>query len=69
MFSIFTCDRALSLIYILKEQSSEEDFSLFFSTRTWFRIALTLILDQVCVFSVNFAGSSIHPPLGALQTK
>jgi hypothetical protein len=29
-FFLFTCDIALSLIHILKEQSSEEDFSLFY---------------------------------------
>jgi hypothetical protein len=33
-FSLFTCDIALSLIYILKEQSSEGNISLFFSTKT-----------------------------------
>jgi hypothetical protein len=28
-FSLFTCDIVVSLIHILKEQSSEEDFYLF----------------------------------------
>jgi hypothetical protein len=51
----FICDIALSLIYILKEQSSEWNFSLFFSTQTWFSFALTPKLDQVCVFSAIFA--------------
>jgi hypothetical protein len=35
-FSLLTCDIALSVIHILEEQSSEENFSLFFSTQTWF---------------------------------
>jgi hypothetical protein len=33
-FLKFTCDIALSLIYVLKEQSSEGDFSLFLSSQT-----------------------------------
>jgi hypothetical protein len=32
-FSLFTCDIALSLIYMLEEQSSEVYFSLFFSIK------------------------------------
>jgi hypothetical protein len=46
-FSLFTCDIAFSLIYILKEQSSEEVFSLLsiqtwlmFYTNTYFRPSL-----------------------------
>jgi hypothetical protein len=68
-FSIFTCDIALSLIYILKEKSSEYDFSLFSLLKLGLSFALTNILDQVCDFSVIFAGSPIHPPpsLGALN--
>jgi hypothetical protein len=34
--SFLTCDITLSIIHILEEQSSEGDFSLFFSTQTWF---------------------------------
>jgi hypothetical protein len=68
-FSKFTCNISLSLIYILKEQSSEETFSLFFSLQTWFSFALTHNLDQVCVLSNIFARSPIHPPLGALTTR
>jgi hypothetical protein len=35
-FSIFTCDIALSIIHILEEQPSEGNFSLLFSTQSWF---------------------------------
>ena len=34
--SFLACDIALSIMHILEEQSSEGDFSLFFSTQTWF---------------------------------
>jgi hypothetical protein len=61
-FSKFTYDIALSLPYIFKEQSSEEDF-LSSHLKLGLVFALTLILDQVYVFSYIFAWSPIHPPL------
>jgi hypothetical protein len=63
MFPIFTCDIALNLIYILKEQSNEEDFSLFFMTQTWFRFALTPKFVTSLCFSGIFVVPPIHPPL------
>jgi hypothetical protein len=54
-FSLFTCDIALSLIYILEEQSSEGNFSLFFSIKLDLNCANSNILDQVCVLVLIFA--------------
>jgi hypothetical protein len=47
----FTCDIALSLIYILKEESSEGNFSLFFYIKLGLNCANSNILDQVCVLN------------------
>jgi hypothetical protein len=62
----FTCDIALKLFYILKEQSSEEDF---ISSSLYSNLVLVytnFIFRPSLCFSVIFAGSPIHPPLGAL---
>jgi hypothetical protein len=50
-----------------EEQSSEENFSLFFSTQTWFYLILNLFLDQVCVVLNHFYRITYLPPLGALS--
>jgi hypothetical protein len=59
---LFTCDIALSLIYILEEQASEGNFSLFFYIKLGLNCANSNILDQVCVLVLIFAGSPIHTP-------
>jgi hypothetical protein len=45
--------------------------SLLFSylIQTWFYFSLTLYRPSLCCFKLNFAGSPIHPPLGALNGK
>jgi hypothetical protein len=60
-FSLFTCDIAPRLIHILKEQSSEGNFSLFFSIKLGLNCTKYSILDQVCVLVLIFAESHIHP--------
>jgi hypothetical protein len=46
-FSFLTCDIALSIVYILEEQSGEGNFSLLFLSQTWFKFTLISLLDQV----------------------
>jgi hypothetical protein len=64
---MFTWNIFLSLNHILKDQSSEENFPSSSPLELGLSFALTLILDQVYIFSVNFVRSSIHRPLDALR--
>jgi hypothetical protein len=50
-FSLFTCDIAPSLIYILEGKSSERNFSLFVSLKLGLNYTNSSISDQVCVLS------------------
>jgi hypothetical protein len=50
-FSLFTCDISLGLIYILKEESSEGNFSLFFYIKLGLNCANSSILDQIRILN------------------
>jgi hypothetical protein len=66
-FSKFTCNIALGLIYILKEQSSEKDFSLFFSLQTWFSFTVTPNFRPSSCSELYFCKITYSPPLGDLN--
>jgi hypothetical protein len=57
-----------SIILILKEQAREESF-LYLSTHTNLVLLLTNThyKPSLCCLELIFAGSLIHPPLGALR--
>jgi hypothetical protein len=58
----------LSLIHILKEQSSEEFSSLYlYSYQLGFNPTNTYYKPSSSCLELIFAGSPIHPPLGALR--
>jgi hypothetical protein len=58
-FSLLTCIIALGIFHILKEQSSEGNFSLH-SNLVLF--TLTQLLDQVCVILSYFCRITYSPP-------
>jgi hypothetical protein len=61
----------LSLIHILKEQSSEEfSSSLYiYSSQLGFDSNNTYYKPSLSCLELFFAGSPIHPPLGALSPR
>jgi hypothetical protein len=62
-FQILTCDIALSLNYILIEQSSKRNFSLSPYSQTWF---INYYIPSLCWFLSKFCRITYSPPLGAL---